>query len=89
MEKKPSSFSFLFKRLNKKGSGSSGSDSSSGSSRAWRQKLKSSTGFRWKKKFNLHLWLVDGLLFKIVSTFEAIVLVSKLLFFFLCCGCHV
>lgn len=83
MEKKPSSFSFFFKRLNyKKGSGGGG-----GGSWRWRNR-KSSTGVRWKKKFNLHLWLVDSFLFKIVSVFEAIVLVSKLCFFFVCCGCH-
>ncbi|KAI3466809.1 hypothetical protein Pfo_023472 [Paulownia fortunei] len=82
MEKKPSSFSFFFKRLTKKSSGGGGSGG------AWRWKLKSSTGFRWKRRFNLHLWLVDSFLFKIVSVFEAIVLVSRLCFFFLCCGCH-
>ncbi|KAL8458967.1 hypothetical protein ACS0TY_036442 [Phlomoides rotata] len=75
MEKKPSSFSFFFKRLNKKVVGG-------------RSKSKSSTGFRWKRKFNFRSWLVDTLLFKIASIFEAAVLVSKLCFFFLCCGCR-
>ncbi|PIN23456.1 hypothetical protein CDL12_03832 [Handroanthus impetiginosus] len=73
-----SSFSFFFKRLNKKGIGSG----------AWRWKLKSSAGLRWKRRFNLHLWFVDDFLFKIVSVGEAIVLVSTLCFFFVCCGCH-
>ncbi|KAL8032287.1 hypothetical protein ABFX02_13G086000 [Erythranthe guttata] len=74
-----SSFSFFFRRLNMKGSGSGG---------AWPWKLKSTAGLRWKKRFNLHLWFVDGFLFKIVSIFEAVFLVSTLCFFFLCCGCH-
>ncbi|GFP94913.1 hypothetical protein PHJA_001635700 [Phtheirospermum japonicum] len=78
MEKKPSSYTFFFKRLNKKGGG--------GGVRRW--KLKTSAGFRWKRKFNLHYWLVDVILFKIVSIFEAIFLVAKLCFFFLCCGCR-
>ncbi|KAL7089327.1 hypothetical protein ACP275_13G180600 [Erythranthe tilingii] len=74
-----SSFSFFFRRLSMKGSGSGG---------AWPWKLKSTAGLRWKKRFNLHLWFVDGFLFKIVSIFEAVFLVSTLCFFFLCCGCH-
>ncbi|KAL0442546.1 UNVERIFIED_CONTAM: hypothetical protein Slati_1977300 [Sesamum latifolium] len=88
MEKKPptsnssssssSSFSFFFKRLNKMGSGGG----------AWRWKLKTSAGLRWKRRFNLHLWFVDGFLFKIVSVLEGVVLVSTLCVFFLCCGCH-
>ncbi|KAL3851465.1 hypothetical protein ACJIZ3_013347 [Penstemon smallii] len=82
MEKKPSSFSFLFKSLNKKSPGGSGGGS------AWRWKSKSSAGFRWKRRFNLHLWFVDHFLFKIVSVFEAIFLVSTVCLFFLCCGCH-
>ncbi|GFP81132.1 hypothetical protein PHJA_000256500 [Phtheirospermum japonicum] len=59
-----------------------------GSGGAWPWKLKSSAGLRWKKRFNLHLWFVDGILFKIVSAFEAFVLISTLCAFFLCCGCH-
>ncbi|KAL1567467.1 hypothetical protein AAHA92_02943 [Salvia divinorum] len=79
-EKKPSVFSSLFfKRLKTKDS-----------SRSWRRKSKSSTGFRWKRKlsFSLRVWFVDNVLFKIVSIFEAAVLVTKLCFFYLCCGCH-
>ncbi|KAL6500730.1 hypothetical protein OROHE_025527 [Orobanche hederae] len=83
MEKKTSSsstFSFFFKRLNTKGSDGGGG--------LWPWKLKSFAGMRWKKRYNLHLWFVDGFLFKIVSVFEAFVLVSTLCAFFLCCGCH-
>ncbi|KAG6387096.1 hypothetical protein SASPL_152279 [Salvia splendens] len=80
-EKKPSVFSSLFyKRLKTKDS-----------SRSWRRKSKSSsTGFRWKRKFSfsLRVWFVDNVLFKIVSIFEAGVLVTKLCFFYFCCGCH-
>ncbi|KAL6546408.1 hypothetical protein OROMI_022129 [Orobanche minor] len=86
MEKKTSSsstFSFFFKRLNTKGS-----DGGGGRGGLWPWKLKSFAGMRWKKRFNLHLWFVDGFLFKIVSVFEAFVLVSTLCAFFLCCGCH-
>ncbi|CAA3000896.1 AF211538_1Avr9 Cf-9 rapidly elicited 180, partial [Olea europaea subsp. europaea] len=87
MMKKPSKFLFFFKRLNKTASKGEGGDvgNSSGASR-W--KFKSSTGLRWKRRFSLHLWFVDDILFKIVSIFEAIILVATLCFFFLCCGCH-
>ncbi|GMP47952.1 hypothetical protein CsSME_00015479 [Camellia sinensis var. sinensis] len=46
--------------------------------------------FKWKKpNFQLQkISIVDDLLFRILSVFEAIVLVSTLCFFFLCCGCH-
>ncbi|XP_047951747.1 uncharacterized protein LOC125197088 [Salvia hispanica] len=82
-KKSPSAFSSLFfKRLKSK--------DSNGGARSWRRKSKSSTGFRWKRKFNFNLrvWFVDNVLFKIVSIFEAAVLVTKLCFFYLCCGCH-
>ncbi|GLU22703.1 hypothetical protein SLE2022_387590 [Rubroshorea leprosula] len=36
----------------------------------------------------LHLSFMDDVLFRIVSVFEAIVLVVALCFFYLCCGCH-
>nr|GMD09765.1 AF211538_1 Avr9/Cf-9 rapidly elicited protein 180 [Ipomoea batatas]GME07775.1 AF211538_1 Avr9/Cf-9 rapidly elicited protein 180 [Ipomoea batatas] len=66
------------------------SSSSSGSSRRWRLK-NMSAGLRWKRKsaFSFHLWLVDGILFKILSFFEAVFLLSNLAFFYLCCGCHI
>ncbi|OIT28759.1 PREDICTED: uncharacterized protein LOC109212246 [Nicotiana attenuata] len=60
------------------------------SSLRWRFKNLSS-GLRWKSKrlYKLRYWIVDCLLFKIVSVFEAIFLVSTLAFFYLCCGCHI
>ncbi|KAI5670825.1 hypothetical protein M9H77_11189 [Catharanthus roseus] len=95
MLKKPN-FPFPFKRLNKKsnnssGGGSGGGDGSAGSNGgSGRWKFKNfSSGLRWKRKFTLHLWFIDGFLFKIVSVLEAIVLVSTLCVFFLCCGCHI
>ncbi|KAL5997505.1 hypothetical protein ACLOJK_008435 [Asimina triloba] len=43
----------------------------------------------WKwKRLEFQLSLLDDVLFKVVSVFEAIVLVSTLCFFYLCCGCH-
>ncbi|KAG6390507.1 hypothetical protein SASPL_148243 [Salvia splendens] len=84
---KSSSFLLFFKRLNKKGSSSSSSSSRSESERStssgsgsggssWRWKLRSSAALRWKKRFNLHLWFIDDVLFKFVSAFEAVCLVS-------------
>ncbi|KAL6991422.1 hypothetical protein U1Q18_009534 [Sarracenia purpurea var. burkii] len=64
---------FFFNRLGKKGA----------RSRWWRFR---SSGFRWKLRLG---WFVDGFLFKIISTFEAVILVSTLCFFYLCCGCHI
>ncbi|WOG84998.1 hypothetical protein DCAR_0104184 [Daucus carota subsp. sativus] len=59
---------------------------------------------RWKKRWSfsrssssssssysnsrLPRWFVNDVLFKIVSVFEGVVLVSTLCIFFLCCGCH-
>nr|GLL30237.1 uncharacterized protein LOC109212246 [Ipomoea trifida] len=72
------------------GGGATRNSSSSGSSRRWRLK-NMSAGLRWKRKsaFSFHLWLVDGILFKILSFFEAVFLLSNLAFFYLCCGCHI
>ncbi|XP_049384192.1 uncharacterized protein LOC125848381 [Solanum stenotomum] len=60
------------------------------SSLRWRFKNLSS-GLRWKSKrlYKLRYWFVDCFLFKIVSVFEAIFLVSALAFFYLCFGCHI
>ncbi|KAI3681147.1 hypothetical protein L6452_35931 [Arctium lappa] len=63
-------FSFFFKRLQKK-------------NRKGIWKRFGNSGFRWKTKFN---WFVDGFLFKIVSALEAVVLVSALCLYYLCCG---
>ncbi|PIN11576.1 hypothetical protein CDL12_15818 [Handroanthus impetiginosus] len=40
------------------------------------------------RKMNIQVWIVDDVIFKIVYVVEAIVLVSTLCFFYLCCGCH-
>ncbi|XP_030972441.1 uncharacterized protein LOC115992393 [Quercus lobata] len=53
---------------------------------AWRWKFLGSA-FKWKR-LNLQLSFVDDVLFRILSVFEAIVLVATLCFFYLCCGCH-
>lgn len=67
----------FFKRFRKKSSG------------AWRlfEQWKKSWTFS-KSSTIFSSWIVDGFLFKIVSVFEGVVLVSALCFFFLCCGCH-
>ncbi|KAF3449907.1 hypothetical protein FNV43_RR05986 [Rhamnella rubrinervis] len=52
---------------------------------AWRWKLFGSA-FKWKR-LNIQVSFVDDVLFKIVSVFEAIVLVINVSFFYLCCGC--
>ncbi|KAF8043496.1 hypothetical protein BT93_A1725 [Corymbia citriodora subsp. variegata] len=50
-------------------------------------------GIKWKggkKSLSLgfQMAVVDGVVFRIVSVVEGIVLVSTLCFFYLCCGCH-
>ncbi|KAK4347345.1 hypothetical protein RND71_033684 [Anisodus tanguticus] len=98
---KAGGYLFSFKRLNKKSvTGTVSSDVSSAGdhhdsltqppSLLWRFKNLSS-GLRWKSKrlYKLRHWFVDCFLFKIVSVFEAIFLVSTLAFFYLCCGCHI
>ncbi|KAL6137182.1 hypothetical protein ACLB2K_062476 [Fragaria x ananassa] len=49
---------------------------------------KFSSVFRWKS-VDLRLSIIDDVVFKILSVVEAVVLVSTLCFFFLCCGCHI
>ncbi|XP_055805129.1 uncharacterized protein LOC129873953 [Solanum dulcamara] len=59
---------------------------------SWRWRFKNlSSGLRWKSKrlYKLRYWFIDCFLFKIVSAFEAIFLVSALAFFYLCFGCHI
>ncbi|KAL7592542.1 hypothetical protein Lser_V15G31724 [Lactuca serriola] len=78
MEEKKPLFMFGFKRLqgkNRKG--------------IWKRLGLGNHGLRWKTKFNVHRWFVDRFLFKILSGVEAVVLVSTLCFFYLCCGCHI
>nr|VDD30395.1 unnamed protein product [Brassica oleracea] len=40
-----------------------------------------------KQQLNLKLSFLDSLRFRMLSIIEAMVVVSKLAFFFLCCGC--
>ncbi|AED95366.1 hypothetical protein AtNW77_Chr5g0130161 [Arabidopsis thaliana] len=43
-------------------------------------------GLKWKR-LNLKMTFLETLRYRIMSIIEAMVLVSKLAFFFLCCGC--
>ncbi|XP_054793261.1 uncharacterized protein LOC129298843 [Prosopis cineraria] len=45
------------------------------------------SSFRFKR-LDLQTTIMDTVVFKILSVVEAVVLVSTLCFFFLCCGCH-
>ncbi|KAG2390902.1 uncharacterized protein HKW66_Vig0133370 [Vigna angularis] len=51
----------------------------------WLKKV--SWRFRWKPQ-KLQTTIVDTVVFKILSVAEAVVLVSTLCFFYLCCGCN-
>ncbi|KAJ4729023.1 putative Transmembrane protein [Melia azedarach] len=51
----------------------------------WPWKL--SGAFKWKR-LDFQMTIIDDLIFKIMYVVEAVVLVSTLCFFFLCCGCH-
>ncbi|CAK8578169.1 unnamed protein product [Lathyrus sativus] len=42
--------------------------------------------FKWNR-LTLPLSFMDDVVFKVVSAFEAVVLVLTLCFFYLCCGC--
>ncbi|ESQ39778.1 hypothetical protein EUTSA_v10001093mg [Eutrema salsugineum] len=44
-------------------------------------------GLKWKR-LNLKMSFFETLKFRFMSIIEAMVLVSKLAFFFLCCGCR-
>ncbi|PRQ52094.1 hypothetical protein RchiOBHm_Chr2g0151771 [Rosa chinensis] len=84
----------VFDRLEKSSSNSSKSSTSTKtwslkkaiSKELWPRKL--SSVFRWKR-VDLRLRIIDDVVFKILSVVEAVVLVSTLCFFFLCCGCHI
>ncbi|CAL0324459.1 unnamed protein product [Lupinus luteus] len=43
--------------------------------------------FKSKKLTNLPVSFMDNVVFKVVSAFEAILLVLSVSFFYLCCGC--
>ncbi|KAI4295411.1 hypothetical protein L6164_035459 [Bauhinia variegata] len=46
------------------------------------------SAFKWKKVNVFPVSFMRDVIFKVVSVFEAIVLVLALSFFYLCCGCH-
>jgi hypothetical protein len=46
------------------------------------------TAFRWKR-LDFQTTVIDGVVFKMLSVVEAVVLVSTLCFFYLCCGCNI
>ncbi|KAK1420302.1 hypothetical protein QVD17_21797 [Tagetes erecta] len=46
------------------------------------------SGLRLKTKFNIREWFMDRVIFKFLSFFEAVAMVSTLCFFYLCCGGH-
>ncbi|KEH31379.1 hypothetical protein MtrunA17_Chr4g0052051 [Medicago truncatula] len=47
---------------------------------------QSSSGFRWNR-LTSPVSFMEDIVFKVVSAFEAVVLVLTLCFFYLCCGC--
>jgi hypothetical protein len=47
---------------------------------------QSSSVFRWNR-LTLPVSFIEDVVFKVVSAFEAVVLVLTLCFFYLCCGC--
>ncbi|KAK7319289.1 hypothetical protein RJT34_04008 [Clitoria ternatea] len=54
-------------------------------SRRWKYLFSS---FNWKSLAIFPVSLLDNLLFKFLSAFEAILLLLTACCFFLCCGCH-
>ncbi|XP_026390634.1 uncharacterized protein LOC113286154 [Papaver somniferum] len=62
-------------------------EGSSSKQDSWKFKFSSSS-FKFKY-LNIHISFLDDILFKIISVFEAILLVSALCFFYLFCGCHI
>ncbi|GKV15592.1 hypothetical protein SLEP1_g26369 [Rubroshorea leprosula] len=53
--------------------------------RLWRWKT---SGLKWKR-VDFQVAIMDNLVFRVLYVVEAVVVVSTLCFFFLCCGCHV
>ncbi|ESQ36265.1 hypothetical protein EUTSA_v10009210mg [Eutrema salsugineum] len=51
--------------------------------------FSTSSSFKWKSVEILQTEIVDGVVFKVLYVVEALVLVSTLCFFYLCCGCHI
>jgi len=64
------------------------------SSMLWLKKVKNEiwpwrfSVFRWKRLDYLQTTFMDTVVFRILSVAEAVVLVSTVCFFYLCCGCH-
>uniref|UniRef100_A0A7N0T356 Uncharacterized protein n=1 Tax=Kalanchoe fedtschenkoi TaxID=63787 RepID=A0A7N0T356_KALFE len=54
----------------------------------WRKRFPNLPSFRWKG-LDLQGRIVEKLVFKLLYILEAVVVVSTLCFFFLCCGCHI
>ncbi|KAK7260455.1 hypothetical protein RIF29_26512 [Crotalaria pallida] len=46
------------------------------------------SAFKWKRLTHLPASFIDNVVFKLVSAFEAFVLVLSVSFFYLCCGCN-
>ncbi|CAF1923970.1 hypothetical protein Bca4012_069884 [Brassica carinata] len=57
--------------------------------RRLRGMFSSSPSFKWKRVEILHMEIVDGVVYNVMYVVEAVVLVSTLCFFYLCCGCHI
>ncbi|EOA36367.1 hypothetical protein CARUB_v10010766mg [Capsella rubella] len=58
----------------------------------WRRlrNLFSTSSGKWKRvEIILLTDIVDGVVYKVMYVVEALVLVSTLCFFYLCCGCHI
>ncbi|KAL5577193.1 hypothetical protein UlMin_018892 [Ulmus minor] len=79
----------FFKKLRKEEESPSSSSPPLPTSSSWRLRWKFLFGsaFKWKR-VNLKLSFFDDVLFRVVSVFEAIVLVITVGFFYLCCGCN-
>ncbi|XP_027369001.1 uncharacterized protein LOC113874916 [Abrus precatorius] len=56
-------------------------------SSTWLKKKWRFSAFRWKR-LDFQTTIVDTVVFKILCVAEAVVLVSTLCFFYLCCGCN-
>ncbi|KAB2004054.1 hypothetical protein CXB51_027807 [Gossypium anomalum] len=50
---------------------------------------KLSSAFKWKKPIDFQVKIIDNLVFRVLYVVEAVVLVSTLCFFYLCCGCNI
>ncbi|XP_010522078.1 PREDICTED: uncharacterized protein LOC104800829 [Tarenaya hassleriana] len=55
--------------------------------RPWRR--LSSSAMKWKRLDFIQKGIMDNVVFRVMYVVEALVLVSTLCFFYLCCGCHI